>query len=295
MKQGVLLLEGVARHLKQEFQSSPYVQLDETPIEYLDPGRGQCGQGYLWIGHVPGKCAVFEWHASRAAQCVESLLGANFRGKIQTDGYGAYTAFARSKAGIEQFGCWAHARRGVFEAKDQAPREVGWLLHQMGLLTGWEAKLRQARAGPKARQAMRASHHQMVVERIHRVLQRLRPRYLPKSKMGEAITYILNQWPSLRRIVDHGEVEWTNNLTENLIRPTAVGKKNYLFFGADEAGQRNAVIYTLIANCRIHGVEPYEYLKDVLTRLPSATNQQLAALTPRLWKAARLKSEPKSS
>jgi predicted glycosyltransferase len=113
--------------------------------------------------------------------------------------------------------------------------------------------------------------------------------------MGEAITYILNQWPSLRRIVDHGEVEWTNNLTENLIRPTAVGKKNYLFFGADEAGQRNAVIYTLIANCRIHGVEPYEYLKDVLTRLPSATNQQLAALTPRLWKAARLKSEPKSS
>jgi transposase len=290
MKQGTGLLEGIYRCIQAQLQASQYVQLDETPIDYLDPGKGRCSQGYLWTGHVPGQCVVFQWHASRAAKCLDSLLGTEFRGKIQCDGYSAYPAFARDKQGIELFGCWAHARRGLFEAQEQDPRIAGWLLQQMSLLYGWEAQLRDQSAGPKSRQALRASHHRMVVERLHRALLRLRCRYLPQSKMGEAFTYLLNQWPALSRIVDHGEVEWTNNLVENVIRPTAIGKKNFLFFGAEEAGQRNAIIYTLIANCRLHQVEPYEYLKDVLTRLPSATNQQLAELTPKNWKAARQKT-----
>jgi hypothetical protein len=268
------------------------VQLDETPVDYLDPGKGRCSQGYLWTAHVPGQCVVFDWHASRAAKCLDSLLGPQFKGKIQCDGYSAYPAFARNKEGIELFGCWAHGRRGLFEAQEQDPRIAAWLLHQMSLLYGWEARLRESRTGPKVRQSFRASHHRMVVERLHRALLRLRGRYLPQSKMGQAISYLLNQWPALLRIVDHGEVEWTNNLVENVIRPTAIGKKNFLFFGAEEAGQRNAIIYTLIANCRLHQVEPFAYLKDVLTRLPSATNHQLADLTPQNWKAARQKILP---
>ena len=102
--------------------------------------------------------------------------------------------------------------------------------------------------------------------------------------MGQAISYALNQWPALERFLEHGEVEIDNNLVENVIRPTAVGKKNWLFFGSAEAGQRSAVMYTLIANCRLHGVEPYAYLKDVLTRLPRTTNRHVAELTPRRWK-----------
>jgi hypothetical protein len=94
--------------------------------------------------------------------------------------------------------------------------------------------------------------------------------------MGQALGYALNQWPALERFLDHGEVEIDNNLVENAIRPTAVGKKNWLFFGSEEAGQRSAVIYTLIENCRLHEVEPYAYLKDVLQRLPHTTNQQVA-------------------
>jgi len=289
MKQGTWLLEGIFRCIKAQLQASPYVQLDETPVDYLDPGKGRCSQGYLWTAHVPGQCVVFDWHASRAAKCLDSLLGPQFKGKIQCDGYSAYPAFARNKEGIELFGCWAHGRRGLFEAQEQDPRIAAWLLHQMSLLYGWEARLRESRTQPKVRQSFRASHHRMVVERLHRALLRLRSRYLPQSKMGEAIRYLLNQWPALLRIVDHGEVEWTNNLVENVIRPTAIGKKNFLFFGAEEAGQRNAIIYTLIANCRLHQVEPFAYLKDVLTRLPSATNHQLADLTPQNWKAARHK------
>lgn len=292
MKQGTTLLEGITRCIKEEFQKSPYVQVDETPIKYLDPGQGQCSQGYLWTGHVPGQCVIYEWHPSRSAECLNSLLGEEFTGKVQCDGYSAYPAFAKDKSEILLFGCWAHARRMVFEAQEQAPRQAGWILNQMGLLFGWEAELAEGRAGPVLREVKRASHHRMVTERLHRAFTRLQPRYLPKSKMGEAIRYALNQWPALVRIIEHGEVEWTNNLVENKIRPTALGKKNWMFFGSEEAGQRNAVIYTLIANCRLHGVEPYQYLKDVLTRLPSTTNQGVAELTPRRWQAAR--SEPLS-
>ena len=290
MKQGVTLLEAIARCLKKEFQSSSYVQVDETPIKYLDPGRGECGQGYLWTGHVPGQCVIFEWHASRAANCLNSLLGEGFKGKVQCDGYSAYPAFAKDKPDILLFACWAHARRLVFEAQEQAPRQAGWILNQMAWLYRWEAELREGGVGAVERRVKRASHHRMVVERLHRVLVALQPRYLPKSQMGEAIRYALNQWAGLARILDHGEVEWTNNLIENKIRPTAVGKRNWLFFGSEEAGERNAVIYTLIANCRMHGVEPYEYLKDVLARLPSTTHQRVGELTPLRWKQARDKS-----
>ena len=106
----------------------------------------------------------------------------------------------------------------------------------------------------------------MVVERLPARPEPAAPRYLPQSPMGQAISYALNQWPTLERFLEHGEVEIDNNLVENAIRPTAIGKKNWLFFGSEEAGQRSAVIYTLIENCRMHGVEPYTYLKDVLER-----------------------------
>lgn len=289
--QCVLLLEGIVVCIKKEMQASPYVQVDETPVRYLDPELpGRCGQGYLWTGLVPGKCVVYEWHASRAAACLDSLLGKKFQGKIQCDGYSAYPAFAKDKQGVKLFGCLAHARRGFFEAKEQAPQVAGWILNQLGILYRWEEQWRQSRAGPAAREALRASHSRMVMERLRRALEKLKPRYLPQSPLGQAISYTLNQWPMLERFLEHGEVEIDNNLVENAIRPTAIGKKNWLFFGSEEAGRRHAAIYTLIANCRLHGVEPCAYLKDVLERSPTMTNQQVAGLTPLKWKQAREQS-----
>ena len=286
--QSVRLLSGITGCLKEQLQGSPYAQVDETPVRYQDPNLpGRCGQGYLWTGLVPGQCVVYEWHASRAAKCLASLLGADFAGKLQCDGYSAYPAFAKQKSGLTLFGCWAHMRRGFFEAKEQAPKIAAWILKQIGLLYRWEEQMRQSRAGPAARQALRASHHRMVVERLHRALNKLQTRYLPQSPMGQAIGYTINQWPALERFLEHGEVEIDNNLVENAIRPTAIGKKNWLFFGSEEAGERSAVMYTLIENCRLHGVEPYTYLKDVLERLPTTTNQEVAQLMPLNWKRAR--------
>jgi transposase len=286
--QCVLLLEAIVVRIKKELQASPYVQVDETPVRYLDPNLpGRCGQGYLWTALVVGQCMVYEWHASRAAACLDSLLGTDFKGKLQCDGYSAYPAFAKDKEGVKLFGCLAHARRGFFEAKEQAPVVAGWILNQIGILYGWEEQLRESRAAPVVREALRASHSRMVMERLHRALEKLKTRYLPQSPMAQAISYALNQWRALEGFIEHGEVEIDNNLVENAIRPTAVGKKNWLFFGSEEAGRRNAVIYTLIQNCRLHGVEPYAYLKDVLERLPRITNQQVAELTPLKWKKAR--------
>ena len=118
MKQGTTLLEGITRCIKEEFQKSSYAQVDETPIKYLDPGKGQCSQGYLWTGHVPGQCVLYEWHPSRSAECLNSLLGEGFKGKVQCDGYSAYPAFAKDRTEVLLFGCWAHARRLVFEAQE---------------------------------------------------------------------------------------------------------------------------------------------------------------------------------
>jgi transposase len=286
--QSVRLLSGITDCLKRQMQGSPYVQVDETPVRYQDPRlEGRCGQGYLWTALVPGRCVVYEWHASRAAWCLDSLLGEGFVGKLQCDGYSAYPAFAKEKKGVSLLGCWAHARRNFFEGLEQAPRVAGWFLNQIGLLYRWEEDLRQSRAGPVLRQVRRSSHHRMVVERLARALKKLQPRYLPQSLLGQAIAYALNQWPMLIRFLEHGEVEIDNNLVENAIRPTALGKKNWLFFGSEEAGQRSAVMYTLIENCRMHGVEPYTYLKDVLARLPRTTNREVDQLTPLKWKQAR--------
>jgi transposase len=125
----------------------------------------------------------------------------------------------------------------------------------------------------------------MVYERLHRVLKawQTRGRILPQSSPGKAISYTLGQWSSLAVYLRDGTIEIDNNLVENAIRPTAVGKKNWLFFGDAEAGQRSAVLYTIIESCRRRNVEPYAYLRDVLTRLPHLTNWQIKHVTPKAW------------
>lgn len=264
------------------------MQVDETPIKYQNPDHpGGCSQGYLWTGLLPGRGVYYQWHTSRAAGCVEQLLGKDFRGHLQCDGYSAYPVYARSRKGVQLVGCWAHARRYIFEARQQEPRRAAILLQLIGQLYAWEAQLRKSRAGPRLREAERKARAQPVLKRLRRIIDIYRNKVLPQSLLGKALTYALNQWEHLERFVDAGHVEIDNNLVENAIRPTAVGKKNWLFMGSAEAGERNAVIYTLVANCRMHGIEPYEYLKDVLTRLPTTSNQEVEQLTPLNWRRNR--------
>ena len=211
----------------------------------------------------------------------------DFRGVIQCDGYAGYRSFVKSLGAgqIQLAACYAHARRKFYEAQDHAPRIVGWLLRQIGLLYVIEKRLREERAGPRLREAIRASQSRIIHERLHRALVRLniKKRDLPQSALGKAIDYTLGQWTGLSVFLENGSVEIDNNLVENAIRPTAIGKKNWLFIGDADAGQRGAILYTLIENCHRRGIDPYAYLRDVLTKLPTMTNRQIKNVTPEAY------------
>jgi transposase len=284
----------VYEHIRQSVVGSDYIQIDETPVEYLEPGNGKTKQGYLWVCNQPGGSVVYHWHTSRAAACIDKIIPLDFKGVLQCDGYAAYSSFSKGKQSqIDIAGCFAHVRRKFCEAKEQAPQVAGWILLQIQHLYRTEAELRENRAGPRLRCAVRASTHRMIHERIYRCLVRLkiRQRYLPKSNMGQAIDYALSQWETLKVYLENGRVEIDNNLVENAIRPTAVGKKNWLFIGEAEAGQRSAILYTLIENCRRLQIDPYSYLRDLLTKLPTLTNWQIKDVTPEAY-ARSLKAQP---
>jgi len=153
--------------------------------------------------------------------------------------------------------------------------------------------LRERRDGPQLRDAVRSGHSRPVVQRIQRALVRLKAsrRHLPQSLLGQAIDYALGQWQTLTVFLENGRLEIDNNLVENAIRPTAVGKKNWLFIGEAGAGQRGAILYTLIESCHRRGIDPYGYLRDTLTRLPSMTNRQIPEVTPEAWLAGQKQSQ----
>ena len=308
----------IYKEIHADVLADGYVQVDETVIKYLAPGHGTAKQGYLWTCAKPKGDVVFAWHTSRAADCLPSLIPSDFAGIVQCDGYSAYPAFVRehnAAAGAQLItlgGCMAHVRREIFEACESAPRHAGWLLRQISHLYKIEEKLRAARAGPALIQAFRAAQSRPIFERIYAVIHKIRHRHLPQSAFGKAMTYALNQRPALETYLADGRIQIDNNGVEpersgdslpqaarrvseakqNAIRPTAVGKKNFLFFGSAQAGQRGAVLYTIIESCRRRSINPFEYLHDVFTRMPSMKADQIRDLTPEAWAKARRRPAP---
>lgn len=282
----------IYERIRAELQGSGYLQVDETPVRFNLAEGGGTGQGYFWVYHhpppagTPGGNILFEWHTSRAGTCLEDMLG-TFNGMVQCDAYAAYRSFAKDRHQLMLAGCWAHARRYFFEARDEDPALADWILHQVQLLYRVERELRDRASGPRGRMARRASESGMILERIKGVLDRKWRQPLPRSRMGKAISYALSNWELLMRYIADGRLEIDNNCIENAIRPTAVGKKNWLFIGHPDAGQRSAIIYTILASCRAHGIDPWEYLHDVLSRLPAMKITEVDQLTPTKWIAAR--------
>lgn len=287
-------LKPIYEQIRTGVMGGGYVQVDETPVDYLEPGNGKTKQGYLWTCSRPGGDVFYRWETSRAAACLDNIIPVDFKGTVQCDGYSAYRSFAQGRNGtIELAGCWAHVRRKFHEALEQAPKTAGWLLRQIQHLYRVEARLREQKAGPELRAALRASESKPTIERLERALIRLKKsgRHLPQSLLGGAMDYALGQWRTLDVYLGDGRVEIDNNLVENAIRPTALGKKNWLFMGDADAGEQGAIIYTVIESCRRRGIDPYAYLKDVLTRLPKMTNHQLPEVTPAAWAKARLQQK----
>jgi len=290
-------LQPIYEQIRTGVMAGGYAQIDETPVAYLAPGHGQTKQGYLWTTCRPQGDVFYRWETSRAAECLERLVPRDFKGVLQCDGYSAYTAFKKGRDDLKLAACWAHARRKFHDALEQAPRRAGWIMRQIQHLYRIESALRETNAGPKLREAVRAHQSRTILERIKKALLLFKAsrQHLPQSLLGQAVDYALGQWTGLEVFLRDGRVEIDNNLVENAIRPTAVGKKNWLFMGEAGAGQRGAIIYTLIESCRRRSIDPYAYLHDIFTRLPTLKNTQIPEVTPAAWaKAAKKSSPPKS-
>lgn len=278
-------LQPIVREMKRELLQGDYLQVDETPVRVLDPEvPGKSAKGYLWVAGRPGGDVIFEFYPGRGAQYARQLIG-GFRGYLQRDGYGVYGSLANApNSGLISCGCLAHGRRKFVEALLDEPASAKWFVEQIRKLYQIEAHARQEAMMPEQRHRLRQQLAPAIWAALRLGLDELAPRLLPESPMGKAVRYALAEWPSWQRYLEDGRLEIDNNLTENAIRPSAIGKKNYLFIGHPEAGWRSAVIYSVIVSCRRRKIDPWSYLKDVFSRLPAASNQQIAEFTPARWK-----------
>jgi transposase len=295
-------LEPVYRAMLRRLLEGDYVQADETPIKCQDPDQPGLGifQGYLWVVTRPGADVCFDWRASRRHAEATTLLK-GFKGVLQADGYAAYDALAaeRPKGEITRLGCWAHARRKVFEAQGEDPREAKVLLRFIAWMYAREKEWDQAdkaakrERDPTARAWLRQTRFTRGLAWLHERVLRLRERVRPKSGLGVAATYLLAQWESLTAHLRHGQTRLDTNVVENDIRPTALGKKNWLFIGHPDAGKRTAILYSIIVSCLRHGHDPEVYIRDLLTRLPTMNSKHdFGPLTPSQWKAPAPTAKP---
>jgi transposase len=277
-------LDPIYRHMHRGLVTGNYLQADETPIRCNDPDhdRGKTLQCYLWVISRPKSDVVFAWRESRRHEELTSLL-ADFKGVLQSDAYGAYASHERKHEDIVRVGCWAHARRYFHEALDRHRKPAELVLRLISGLYRLEAEWDEAEIGDR-RAALRQEHFARPLRWLRRIALGLARKALPQSELGKACTYLLNNWDSLVAHTNHSFTRIDNNLVENAIRPSAIGKKNWLFIGHPDAGQRSAIIYSLVVSCQRHGKDPLAYLRDVLGRLPALTNQDdLTPLTPAGW------------
>lgn len=283
-------LAPVGEAIKAGLLEAEVIEADETPMNYLDPGCGKTSLGYLWTYLDPQTDTVYyDWRLGRGHGCLADFLGldkdaAPIAGPpltILCDGHSAYPALAARYDHILLGGCLAHIRRKFFEAKEQAPQVVLPILADIRELYRIERWLRQTKAPPVCRMLVRRARGRPIVETLHEKILGERKKHLPRSKLGEAVQYALGQWEAFVLFLGNGKLEIDNNLVENAIRPAKLGLKNYLFIGSAEAGSTSALIYTLMANCKAHGLDPEAYLAEVIKRLPAnPTAEEAAALTP---------------
>jgi len=259
-----------------------YLQVDETPVKVLDPDvQGKAARGYLWFYAVPGGDVILEFDPSRGLEPVRKRLE-SFTGTIQTDAYEVYQSLERKNAHIQRIACLAHVRRYFLKAvKENLPAAV-WFITQIRLLYRIENEIRNL--SPTERYEHRLQKAPAIWEAMKAKADQLKPVLLPKGTLGKAVNYFINEYEALLGYLRDGRFEIDNNLIENSIRPTAVGRRRWLFIGHPDAGWRSAVIYSILVSCRRRDINPLEYLTDVLGRLPGAKISDIQGLLPANWK-----------
>jgi transposase len=276
------LLRLLVDRMWEPMKAGGYLQIDETPVKVLDPEvKGKAPRGYLWFYGVPRGDVVLEFSMTRGQDPPKKRLQ-GFVGVFQSDDFSSYGCVVRDIAGARRIGCNAHARRYFYNALLEGDRQALWFLQEYRKLYRIEAKSRALSL--EERHALRQQSAPEIFAGMKLRAEELKPTFLPKSSMGKAVNYFLNDYEPLQAYLAEGHLEIDNNLIENPIRGPAVGRKRWLFLGHPDAGWRSAVIYSLLISCRRRGINPQQYLTDVLRRLPGLTNQQLDPLLPANWK-----------
>jgi len=291
------VVEPVYEAMKADLFRSKVLHTDDTPVPVLDPTRDRTRLGRLWV-HVGDRDhpqIVFDYTPTRSRDGPVAFLG-GYRGYLQADAYAGYDGIF-TRGGAIEVGCMAHARRKFFDAEGTDPARARVALAFIQQLYAVE---REAKDLPsEARQALRQARSRPILDAFRTWLEAQQPAVLPKSPLGEAFGYAFGQWEALRRYLEDGDLDIDNNEAERALRCVAIGRKNWLFAGSDEGGWRAAILFSLVATCKRHGIDPFVYLRDVLARIATHPARAVADLMPSNWKpreeAARGHGSPESS
>lgn len=277
------LLQPVVAAMRQDLLNGTYLQADETtvPVQMHDK-RGADHQAYLWQYGKPGGETVFDFCLGRGRDGPKRFLK-QWEGILQTDGYQAYDDIGGGK--LVHVGCWAHARRKFVDAVKVNPKdgEAIKMVVRMDALFVVDRQAREQQMSVEQRLAVRREQALSWAEEIRRECVTLSCQVLPKSLLGQAVNYTLRQWSKLRRCFDYAEVELSNNIAENSMRPVALGRKNWLHVGSVQSGPKVAAILSIVESCRRIGVPLTEYLLDILPGMANRTASAAAGLTPARW------------
>jgi len=274
------LLEPLYDKLREKVQQSVYLMADETPIPVQTRDKpGATHKGYHWVYYSPlDKLVCFDYRKGRGREGPELFLQ-GFRGTLQTDGYTAYDKF-ENREDITLLACMAHARRKFEQALENDPERAEYALKKIQALYSIERNTREQELSFNERKKLRHKESLPLLSELESWMKNQLPEVLPKSSIGKAITYTLKLWKRLTRYSEDGRWEIDNNPVENSIRPVALGRKNYLFAGSHEGAKRAAMMYSFLGTCKINDVEPFSWLKDVLTRIPDHSIRKLEELLP---------------
>jgi hypothetical protein len=284
------LLRALYYRLKEIVLSSDYIQVDESTVPVINNEKQRAVKAYLWVVRSVIERLVFFHYdeGSRAQKVIVELLH-DFKGAVQSDGYGAYSIY-ENKMGVLLLGCWAHARRKFKEAEKEDESGARYALGQISLLYKVETMADEQNLDDQQRAELRKRLAYPILQAFEKWIESYYPKALPKVRMERALRYTYSIYRRLARYHLDGRYKMDNNLIENSIRGMALGRKNYLFCGNHDSAENAAIMYSFIETCKAQDVDPREWLTDVLTKIPIYNNDyslDLADLLPHNWKKAR--------
>ena len=287
--------------MKERMLKGGVVCCDETPVRCLDRKAVKGSrQGYFWVYRGLTGDVIFDWLTSREHRHTVEWFGDEFEGILLSDAYQAYINYCkrrnRDKRKVRRAACLAHIRRKFEAALEERPDIVAWILKQIAALYQIENDLIEHRATDEIRLRVRRNISLPKIRLLGKAFKHLMTTVIrPKSRLGVALQYALGEWEAMNTFLEDGRVPIDNNHTERDIRPSALGKRNWMFIGHPEAGGGSAAIYSVLISAPNHGVDPQAYLKDVIERLPAMRLDELDALLPEVWAKANRAKHPAAS